>query len=49
MQVEAGSALNGVGHVRLMGRSSGFITMEASMASGAWLAHSTTQITRILF
>ncbi|KAK9836290.1 hypothetical protein WJX81_002333 [Elliptochloris bilobata] len=33
-KVEASSALNGVGLVRLMGRSSGFITMEASMASG---------------
>jgi hypothetical protein len=39
VQVEAGSALNGVGLVRLMGRSSGFITMEASMASGAWSNH----------
>ena len=35
MQVEASSALNGVGLVRLMGRSSGFIAMEASLASGA--------------
>ena len=34
LQVEASSALNGIGLVRLMGRSSGFITMEASMASG---------------
>ena len=35
MQVEASSALSGIGLVRLMGRSSGFIAMEASLASGA--------------
>ena len=33
-QVEASSAFRGVGLVKLMGRSSGFITMQASMASG---------------
>ena len=34
-KVEASSASNGVGLVRLMGRQSGFIAMQASMASGA--------------
>jgi hypothetical protein len=33
-QVEASSARNGVGVVKLMGRMSGFIAMQASMASG---------------
>lgn len=35
-QVEASSARKGVGLVKLMGRQSGFIAMQASMASGAW-------------
>ena len=34
-KVEASSALRGVGVVKLMGRSSGFIAMQASLASGA--------------
>jgi 6-phosphofructokinase len=34
-KVEASSARNGVGLVKLMGRQSGFIAMQASMASGA--------------
>ena len=34
-KVEARSAYNGLGLVRLMGRSSGYIAMQASMASGA--------------
>ena len=33
-KVEASSACNGVGLVRLMGRQSGYIAMQASMASG---------------
>ena len=33
-KVEARSAYNGLGLVRLMGRSSGYIAMQASMASG---------------
>lgn len=33
-KVEAGSAFRGLGLVRLMGRSSGYIAMNASMASG---------------
>ncbi|CAK0785553.1 hypothetical protein CVIRNUC_008763 [Coccomyxa viridis] len=33
-KVEASSAFRGVGLVKLMGRSSGFIAMQASMASG---------------
>ena len=33
-KVEAGSARNGLGVVKLMGRQSGFIAMQASMASG---------------
>ena len=33
-KVEASSAWNGVGLVRLMGRQSGYIAMQASMASG---------------
>lgn len=33
-QVEARSARNGLGLVKLMGRQSGFIAMQASMASG---------------
>ena len=33
-KVEASSARNGVGLVKLMGRQSGFIAMQASMASG---------------
>jgi len=33
-QVEASSAFRGVGLVKLMGRSSGFIAMQAAMASG---------------
>ena len=32
--MEASSAFRGVGLVKLMGRSSGFIAMQASMASG---------------
>lgn len=34
-KVEAGSAYHGIGVVKLMGRSSGFIAMQASLASGA--------------
>lgn len=34
-KVEATSAYKGIGLVKLMGRQSGFITMQASMASGA--------------
>ena len=34
-KVEAASALKGIGVVKLMGRQSGFIAMQASMASGA--------------
>ena len=33
-KVEASSAFNGVGLVKLMGRQSGFIAMDASMSSG---------------
>ena len=33
-KVEATSAYKGIGVVKLMGRQSGFITMQASMASG---------------
>ena len=33
-KVEATSAFKGIGLVKLMGRQSGFITMQASMASG---------------
>jgi hypothetical protein len=33
-QVEASSARNGIGLVKLMGRQSGFIAMQASMAAG---------------
>ena len=33
-KVEASSASQGIGLVKLMGRSSGFIAMQASMASG---------------
>ena len=33
-KVEATSAYKGIGLVKLMGRQSGFITMQASMASG---------------
>lgn len=33
-QVEATSARNGLGLVKLMGRQSGFIAMQAAMASG---------------
>lgn len=33
-KVESSSALNGIGIVKLMGRSSGFIAMQASLASG---------------
>lgn len=33
-KVEASSAFRGLGLVRLMGRSSGYIAMNASMASG---------------
>ena len=33
-KIEARSAARGVGLVKLMGRSSGFIAMQASMASG---------------
>lgn len=33
-QVEASSARHGIGLVKLMGRQSGFIAMQASMASG---------------
>jgi hypothetical protein len=32
--VEASSARNGIGLVKLMGRQSGFIAVQASMASG---------------
>lgn len=34
-KVEASSGYKGLGIVKLMGRSSGFIAMQASMASGA--------------
>ena len=34
-KVEASSGYRGLGIVKLMGRSSGFIAMQASMASGA--------------
>jgi hypothetical protein len=34
-KVEAASAYKGIGLVKLMGRQSGFIAMQASMASGA--------------
>jgi 6-phosphofructokinase len=34
LQVEASSARQGIGLVKLMGRQSGFIAMQASMASG---------------
>ncbi len=34
-KVEATSAYKGIGLVKLMGRQSGFIAMQASMASGA--------------
>ena len=34
-KVEASSAYRGIGVVKLMGRSSGFIAMQASLASGA--------------
>lgn len=34
LQVEASSARKGIGLVKLMGRQSGFIAMQASMASG---------------
>jgi hypothetical protein len=37
LQVEASSARRGLGIVKLMGRQSGFIAMQASMASGACL------------
>lgn len=33
-QVEASSARSGIGVVKLMGRQSGFIAVQASMASG---------------
>ena len=33
-KVEASSAYHGIGLVKLMGRQSGFIAMQASMASG---------------
>jgi 6-phosphofructokinase len=33
-QVEASSARKGIGLVKLMGRQSGFIAVQASMASG---------------
>lgn len=33
-KVESSSASNGVGLVRVMGRQSGYIAMQASMASG---------------
>lgn len=35
-KVEARSGYKGLGVVKLMGRHSGFIAMQASMASGAW-------------
>ena len=35
-KVEATSAYKGIGLVKLMGRQSGFITMQASMASGIY-------------
>lgn len=35
-KVEASSADHGIGLVKLMGRSSGFIAMQASMASGVF-------------
>jgi 6-phosphofructokinase len=41
-KVEASSAYRGIGVVKLMGRSSGFIAMQASLASGLltpWFLH----------
>ncbi len=38
-KVEAASAFKGIGVVKLMGRQSGFIAMQASMASGALPAY----------
>ena len=38
-KVEATSAYKGIGLVKLMGRQSGFIAMQASMASGACCTH----------
>ena len=43
-KVEAGSARRGIGLVRLMGRQSGYIAMQASMASGAPLPPSTSDL-----
>lgn len=37
--VEARSACNGIGLVKLMGRQSGFIAMQASMSSGIHYLH----------
>jgi 6-phosphofructokinase 1 len=39
-KVEARSTRRGIGLVKLMGRSSGFIAMQASMASGVWTSAS---------
>ncbi len=36
-KVESSSAFKGIGVVKLMGRSSGFIAMQASLASGLLL------------
>lgn len=40
-KVEASSAFHGIGLVKLMGRQSGFIALQASMASGI-PCHTTT-------
>jgi 6-phosphofructokinase 1 len=37
-KVEARSASNGIGLVKLMGRQSGYIAMQAAMASGELVA-----------
>ena len=46
-KVEASSAYRGIGVVKLMGRSSGFIAMQASLASGPltpWLTPLPTRV-----
>lgn len=43
-QVEAMSARNGLGLVKLMGRQSGFIAMQASMASGGSWMHAKVKV-----
>ena len=46
-KVEATSAYKGIGLVKLMGRQSGFIAMQASMASGE-LPHPASRVTALL-